>query len=96
MPPKRVREAVSIKLGIGADASGLPETSKGAAALSTRFPESGIMVVEPSDPPKLLDVHRLASRGENRERMWRVLSEYPRFKYAPPQKQPARITLLSG
>jgi hypothetical protein len=89
MPPKRVREAVSIKLGVGADASGLPETSKGAAALATSFPESGIMVVEPSDPPKLLDAHRLASRGENRERMWRVLSEHPRFEHDPPQKQRA-------
>jgi hypothetical protein len=87
--PKRVRQTVTVKLGVGADASGLPERSKDAAALATSFPEPGIMVVAPSDPPKLLDAHRLASRGENRERMWRVLGEHPRFEHDPPQKPQA-------
>ena len=87
--PKRVRQAVTVKLGVGADAAGLPEQSRDAAALATRFPEAGIMVVEPTDSPKLLDAYRLASAGENRERMWRLLSEHPRFEHEVPQRQQA-------
>ncbi len=87
--PKRVRQAVTVRLGVGADASGLPQQSRDAAALATTFPEPGVMVVKPTDPPKLLDAYRLASPGENRERMWRVLSEHPRFEHEVPHKQQA-------
>ena len=87
--PTRIRQAVRVNLGVGATASGLPEQSKNAAALETTFPEPGVMVVHPTDPPKLLDAYRLASPGENRERMWSVLSEHPRFEHEVPQRQQA-------
>ena len=51
--PKRVRQAVTVSLGAGVHASGLPEQARSAAALAATFPEPGVMVVEPTDPPKL-------------------------------------------
>ena len=49
------------------------------AGLPATFPDADTAVIEPRDQPtSLLDAHRLASRGESRERMWRVLGEHPR------------------
>jgi hypothetical protein len=74
---------------VGAGASGLPNSMTGDAALNATFPEPGIAVVKPSNQPKLLDIHRLASHGESRQRLWRVLSEHPRFEHDVPQMEQA-------
>lgn len=68
---------------------GLPEQARGAAALAATFPKPGLMVVEPTDPPRLLDAYRLVSPGGNRERMWTVLSEHRRFDHEVRHKQQA-------
>jgi hypothetical protein len=59
------------------------------AALSATFPDASTAIVQPTDPPRLLDPHRLASRGENLDRMWRLLAEHPRLDQETEHKQEA-------
>jgi hypothetical protein len=59
------------------------------AGLLATFPDSLTAIVEPSEPPRLFDSHRLASRGENLDRMWRILEQHPRRDQAAPHRQQA-------
>jgi hypothetical protein len=48
------------------------------AGLAATFPDALTAIVEPGDPHRLFDSHRLASRDESLDRMWRILADHPR------------------
>ena len=76
--PLRTRSAVRVTLPLEATAPGFRRTMVDEAGLTASFPDARTAVVEPSPPNHLIDAHRLASRGESRDRMWRILMERPR------------------
>ena len=88
-PPKRIRQEVTIALGAGADAPNFRNAMTEDAALAATFPNAGVAIVAPADAPRLFDAHRLASRGDNLERMWQILAGHPRLDQETEHKQAA-------
>ena len=76
--PLRTQTAVRLALPPEATAPGFRKAMAEEAGLVATFPDAHTAVIERSPAVSLIAAHRLASRGESRERMWRILSEYPR------------------
>ncbi|MGH2911640.1 MAG: hypothetical protein ACRDJ3_04110 [Solirubrobacteraceae bacterium] len=89
MTPTRVRRTVTIRLRAGSSAQNFQKAMAEMAALAVTFPNAETAIVEMEDAPKLLDAHRLASRGESLDRMWDILAAHPRYDHETKHKQRA-------
>lgn len=89
MTPTRVRQTVTIRLRAGSNAQNFQKAMTEMAALPATFPDAETAIVEPTDAPRLLDAHRLASRGESLDRMWNILAAHPRYDQETEHKQRA-------
>ncbi len=86
--PTRTRGPVRIAIP-----GGVPDSFRtsmtNAAGLAATFPDSATAVIVPGSAATLLDVRRLASRGENRTRMWEILAAHRRREQKSPYEERA-------
>ena len=87
--PTRTRSTVRVPLRAEHHAPNFRKAMVDEAGLAATFPNADTAIVEPTDAPKLLDAHRLASRGESLDRMWSILEAHPRHDEETEHKQRA-------